>query len=329
MKPFRTEIPPIVSPFHIDHEARILAMGSCFTSEVGERLEQNKFLLCSSPFGIVYHPLALARQLRRIIENRPYEADALFFHDECWHSFDHHGQFSHPQREYTLRHINLGLENAAYHLRENSVLLLTLGTANGFYHSESEQIVANCHKIPATYFERQQSSIDEINTALWKALQLLWEKHPDTRIVITVSPVRHLRDGLVENQRSKARLLLVAEQLAGADERIHYFPAYEMLLDDLRDYRFYDRDLSHPSDEAVDYIWNHFQQTYFSTSTRELLQKIEKVVNASRHRPFHPGRVAHQRFLRQQLQQLTQLEKTYPQLDFQRERDLFETDLLI
>ncbi|MEL6636485.1 MAG: GSCFA domain-containing protein [Bacteroidota bacterium] len=329
MKPFRTEIPPIAVPFQVDHQTRILALGSCFSTEIGQYLHRGKFQVLPSPFGIVYHPNVLARQLHRILTGTPYTNADLFFHDERWHSFDHHGHFSHPDPQIGLHRINQHLAEAHQHLADHNVLLLTLGSTRGFYHPTTDQIVANCHKLPQAHFERRSASPTEIAEALRGALELLWEKHPTTQVVLTVSPVRHLRDGLVDNQRSKARLVLATEQVLTSEARVHYFPAYEMLLDDLRDYRFYARDYCHPSPEAIDYVWERFQQAYCSETTRTLLQRIQKLVTASRHRPFHPGRVAHQRFLRQQLRALTQLEREYPQLDFQAERALFEEHLLI
>ncbi len=329
MKPFRTELSPIPSALSLRHSDSILAMGSCFAAHIGQRLSDLKFPVCLNPFGIIYHPLALANNLRRIVQKIPYRSEDLLFHEDCWHSLDHHSQFSHPDPNTVLENINRSLAQAAQALSSESTLFLSLGSAYGFQHLQKEQIVANCHKIPAVAFERFRSTPEEVVAALLEALDLLFSHYPSIKCVITVSPVRHLRDGLVENQRSKAVLLLAAEQLVEAREQIHYFPAYELLLDDLRDYRFYKEDLLHPNAQAIDYIWSFFGQTYFSETTLALNKRIDKLLHAARHRPFHPGLVAHQRFLRQQLMQLTKLAQEYPHLDFQAERETFERDLLI
>ena len=329
MKSFRTELPPIPPTFQIRHDHSLLALGSCFAVHIGQRLLDHKFKLCLNPFGIIYHPVALANNLRRIVEGRPYRQEALFCHEGIWHSWDHHSRFSHPDAALVVAQINSELDSARAHLAAENVLILSLGTAIGHRLRDNGNVVANCHKVPANFFETFRSSPAEIVEALGAALQLLQEANPDLQCLLTVSPVRHLRSGLIENQRSKAALLLAVEELTQSLPNTHYFPAYELLLDDLRDYRFFADDLLHPNAQAIDYIWDYFVQSYFSEPTQALNKRIQKLVTASQHQPFHPMANAHQHFLRKQLQQVTQLEKEYPGLDWREERERFERDLLV
>lgn len=286
-------------------------MGSCFAEHMGRKLEERRFQPVTNPFGILYNPVSLARGLDRLREGRPYEARALFRHGELWHSWDHHGRFSHPRRENALQGINRALQAGHHLLQQAPWLLLTLGTAWVYRLKDSGRIVANNHKLPASAFEKGLLPLQEVTAALDNALSLL----PDTRVILTVSPVRHLRDGLVDNQRSKATLLLAAHELCRRFERVHYFPAYELILDELRDYRYYEADMIHPNAQAVDYVWEVFLDTYLADEARSAMQAVERVLQAIRHRPLHPDTEAHRQFCRAQLDHLQKLKNRYPGLD--------------
>ena len=310
------------------HGHPVLCIGSCFAEHIGSRLERLKFPVLVNPFGIVYNPVSVARVLDKLLSEDCFSENDLFENHGLWHSFAHHGRFSHPDKVTALRQINQSLDNARRFLKTTERLIVTLGTAHVFVDKKSNNVVANCHKMPGQSFDRRRLSLKEVASPLISVLQKLQEKLPTIEVIATVSPVRHLRDGLVENQRSKATLLLGLESVCSALPFVHYFPSYEIVLDDLRDYRFYEKDLSHPNELAIDYVWQHFGNTFFSEKTTALCQRISHLATAASHRPFHPASAAHQSFLSKQLSTLEQLEKEHPSLDFTPEKEVFRAQLL-
>jgi len=325
MSSFRTEINLPKGPFTLHHRGAFLTLGSCFAAHIGQKLAAYKFPIVQNPFGIIYNPVVIAQNLLYLLENKVYQANDLFLHQERWHSFDHHGHFALPDLEQSLEKINSQLQLAREHLNSQSTLLITLGTATVFEHLASGKIVSNCHKLPSDQFKKYRLSQKQIVDALSPALALLQKKFPSIQCVLTVSPVRHLKDGLLENQKSKATLLLAIEKICQHFSGVVYFPAYEIQLDDLRDYRFYDRDLLHPNQAAIDYIWEKFSNSYFSDSTKNLNRRIEKITSSAKHRPFHPELNGHQVFLQKQLENITAMEKEFPFLDFSVERSIFDS----
>jgi len=324
MNEFRTEYPRFQSPLQIAHSDRMLCTGSCFAEHIGGRLRRLKFPVLVNPFGILYNPVSIAQALEILQSGAEFQPKDLFEAHGLWHSFAHHGRFSHPEKEVALAHINHSLLVAREFLSQTTRLIVTLGTANVFVFKKSGDIVANCHKLPGQEFERRRLSVVETVQALVPVFEKLRQQLPSLQIIATVSPVRHLRDGLTENQRSKATLLLALEEIARCFPFVHYFPAYEILLDDLRDYRFYETDMAHPNQQAVDYIWEYFAGAFFDEKTRALCQRIERVVTAAAHRPFHPQFAGHQAFLKKQLEETGSLEQEFPGLDFGQEREVFE-----
>lgn len=256
-------------------------------------------------------------------ENQSFEEGDLFEHAGLWHSWEHHGHFSRPDRAAALAGINTALQSAAAHLKKTNRLLLTLGTADVFRLRSTGQVVANNHKMPAALFEQSRISVAETTERITTVLEKIKVQNPDVQVILTVSPVRHIRNGLVENQRSKATLLLACEQICAAVSYSYYFPAYELLLDDLRDYRFYAEDMLHPSEVGADYIWQFFGDTFFSEETRRLYTRVEKITAAMQHRPFHPETPEHRAFARAQLVAIEQLSEEHPELDFSMEKGHF------
>lgn len=318
---FRTVFTPEISSAGISHYNDILALGSCFAEHIGGRLQASKFKALVNPFGILYNPASIAYTLERLWENRPYTADDLFENQGIWHSFDHHGRLSAPNREQTLHNINEALHEGSEALHRADRLLITLGTANAFVWKEERRIVANCHKLPGTAFERYRLSVQEVVDLLLPVFEQLQRAQPQLHILLSVSPVRHLRDGFIENQRSKATLLLAVEELCRRLSFAHYFPAFELMMDDLRDYRFYDRDMIHPSPAAVDYIWERFSDSHFSPQTRQLVLSVHKIAEAAAHRPFHPDSEPHRRFVEKLLLEMDAIEKEHPFLNFVKEKE--------
>lgn len=327
MSDFRTILPLQKSSLSINYQSPVLCIGSCFTQNIGQRLVDYKFPTLLNPFGILYNPLSIKNSLDRILNEELYTDNDLFFHQDLWHSFDHHGNFSNPQQSTILSEINTRLSAAHQFLKSTKVLILTFGTSNVFIKKSTGNIVANCHKVPNTAFEKRRLSITEIIAALTPVLEKLKAGNPNLEVIFTVSPIRHLKDGLLENQRSKATLLLAIEALTKKFSFAHYFPAYELVLDDLRDYRFFEKDMTHPNELAIEYIWKVFQATYFLDSTMDIFKQIKKIVQASLHRPFHPQTNTHQQFVKKQLEKIEQLTQQNPFLEFTKEQHLFKIQL--
>ena len=324
MTQFNTAVSIPSYPFSIDYHQQILLLGSCFAEHIAARLTQFKFKTQLNPVGILYNPVSIQHALELIAGRRKCSQDDLFLHQGLWHSFDHHGQFSDPSREVAHAKIQQSLESTRAFLHEPIRIIITLGTAHVFYHRVQKRIVANCHKLESSSFDRYRLSLSEVIQSLKTSLEILKELAPESPVIFTVSPVRHLRDGNIENQRSKATLLLALAEICQQHPLAFYFPAYEILLDELRDYRFYAEDMTHPSSTAINYIWEKFGEALFAPTTRDILDKVVAIVRASLHRPIHPDSTIHQQFLQQQIQKVTSLEKTYPFLDFSAERAIFE-----
>jgi len=324
---FRTTLPPLEADFTITHQDGLLSIGSCFTKHIGNRLIDLKFNNLLNPFGIIFNPISLSNALHYLLSDRTFTEDDLFYHNEQWHSFMHHSHFSGMEKVATLDHMNLKLHEARTHLRQVNRLLITLGTANVFVYKKTGEIVANNHKLPIQDFERRRLHIRDIAEAFEPLFRELKRQTPDLQIIMTVSPVRHIRDGLIENQRSKAALIIALEHLAYDLNYVHYFPSYELMMDDLRGYRFYEADMIHPNEQAIAYIWERFSEAYFDAKTIELNRRIAAITQARRHRPFHPRSQRHQAFLRQQLEKISALEQEYPYLNFRAERRAFEQQL--
>lgn len=327
MPTFRTELSLPKYERDINHRTPVLSLGSCFAEHLGRRLAEVKVPVNENPFGILYHPEVIARNLELLLEGAQIKAAEQFRHQDLWRHFAFHGRYSLPGREEHLALINGQVQGGYPSLRQSKFLLLTLGTAWGYRLRETGALVANCHKLPADRFQRFRSTKDEIVARLGEALLACRAVNPQLRVVLTVSPVRHLRDGLVENQRGKAILLLAAEELTTRYDFIDYFPAYELVLDDLRDYRFYEADLAHPNQLAVDYVWEKFTQAFWSEATHRLAREVGRLVKAARHHPLHPATESHQAFVAHTLRQMTTLEETHAFLDFSAEKAALTSQL--
>jgi hypothetical protein len=321
---FRTPLPNPERLTAIDRSHQLLLIGSCFTEHIGQRLQDLKFKSLLNPFGIVYNPSSMAMCLERLVRfSAVFSADDLFLHQDLWHSWDHHGAFSHPDKAVALDGMNQAYLKAVDALQKTDVLLLTLGTADVFVLRENGHVVANNHKMPEVVFDKKRLSVAEITTSLAGALAKVQQIRPDIKIILSISPVRHLRLGLVENQRSKASLVLACAEICQQLPNCQYFPSYELLMDDLRDYRFYAADMIHPNDTAIEYVWAHFSKQFFTAETIDLNEKIEKCLRAVRHRPLHPTTEAYRLFMQKQLELTEALQKKYPQLDFSEELRVF------
>ncbi|MEM9022414.1 MAG: GSCFA domain-containing protein [Bacteroidota bacterium] len=322
---FRTVVPVAPADSRIRYQDGVVFLGSCFTEHIGQRMERFKFQVNLNPFGILFQPLAVARALDRIIAQQPYTAEELLHHNEKWISLDHHGKFSGADQNIVLQRINASIHQAHDALRGARYLMLTLGTAWAYTYRETGKTVANCHKIPNNAFEKNLLHGPAIQEALEAVLQQLAVLNPGLQVVFTVSPVRHWKDGAVENQRSKAILLSTVHQLVDQFPQVHYFPAYEIMMDDLRDYRFYASDLLHPNDVAIDYIWNRFRESWLDPDCEGPMKRVDQLRTACEHRPFDPESNSFQRFVQRHLDLINALETDYPFFDLTEERAHFQS----
>jgi hypothetical protein len=306
-----------------------LFMGSCFTENIGQKMEMLKYLVDINPFGILYNPVSVANGLRFLLQNKKFTDQDLIQHNGLWHSFFHHSRFSSPEVNEALTNINNRIESSAEFLKNADFLYITFGTAWVYEYKLTGQTVSNCHKISEKEFRRFRLTPGEIVEEFRQLLSELWKFNPEIKVIFTVSPIRHWKDGAIENQRSKATLLLAIDQLIRGfgDENCNYFPAYEIVMDELRDYRFYEEDMIHLSTSAVNHIWEKFQLNLIDEKSREISEKVKNIILAVNHRPFNQFTKEHLQFLQQSLQKAQKLEEKFPNLNLNFEKDIFVSQI--
>src|SRR5579863_8853344 len=302
---------------------KILLTGSCFTEHIGGALRDWKFDTLLNPNGIPFDAASVASSLISYIRPRLYQEEDLVYLNELWQSWQHHGVFSRMDLQECLREINASQERAHVFLREANWLIITLGSAFSYRLVDGGGAVANCHRAPAQAFRKHLMTIGEIVSDLDGCLHQLLYFNPDLRVIFTVSPVRHIRDGVIENNRSKARLIESVHHLVGKFDRLFYFPAYELVIDVLRDYRWYDIDMVHPNYGATQFVLEQFMQWGLDEGSLGLLEKVKDLVTARRHRPVHPATEAHAKFLREQYAKAMELARQHPFLDLREELEYF------
>jgi hypothetical protein len=327
MEKFRTEVKIAPADHKISHKSGIMMIGSCFTENIGERLSEYKFDVDINPFGIVYNPMSVNQNLEAILSGKKYTVSDLYNYQDTWISFDHHSRFSFPEPEACLREINSRIEYSYNRISTINHLIITFGTAWTYRIADSGRLVSNCHKIPASFFNRQLLKTDDIILIYKSLINNLIKINPDLRIIFTVSPIRHWKDGPVQNTVSKSTLILSIHEILKLFDCTEYFPAYEIALDDLRDYRYYEEDMIHPNSQMTNYIWEKFSQTYFSNETLGAMKDIAKLKSALKHRPFQPGAPKHIEFLNSQLEFIQILKQKYPLLDFSEEETSLKNQL--
>ena len=312
----RTEIEIRKENNLIDYNSDIILLGSCFAENIGDKLSYYKFNSLVNPYGILFHPVAIEKAITQSINHIKYTKEDLYFFNELWLSFNHHSKFSSSNPEKILSKINQGIADFNLRMQSASHLIITLGTAWVYRFIENDQIVANCHKIPQKKFTKELLSIDDISESLDAMISLIKSINKNISVILTLSPVRHLKDGFMENNLSKAHLLSAIHEVINIKENIHYFPSYEIMLDDLRDYRFYDEDMLHPNSIAIKYIWDKFRNSWMSEKIIELSNKVEGLQKSLAHRPFNPESEQHQAFLKNIKDQINSLNKQYPNINF-------------
>lgn len=323
MSEFRTIVDIEENKIKIGYKNKILFVGSCFAENIGNRLNASKFNAHVNPFGIMYNPVSVANTILAILENRKFTEEDLV-HNNIWHSFYHHSRFSSAGMQDCLDNINESCLKSSKFIRETDFLVITFGTSWVYEFLETGKVVSNCHKLPAKRFKRYRLSVDYIVSLYKNLIERIKEINPGINIIFTVSPIRHWKDGAHGNQLSKAVLQLAIDQLVSAVENINYFPSYELVMDELRDYRFYNRDMIHISDEAVDYIWKRFVEVFIDKQSQSIMIKIEKIKKALAHRPFSSESQEYFDFLEKQLIKIDQLERSIPNIDFSEERSFIK-----
>jgi len=324
---FRTEIEPLKGRVPIEHRQALLTMGSCFAQNMAQKLSAVRFRVRENPFGVLYNPASVLAALQLINGERLIAEEDLVFHNGLWHSLLHHSIFSDVHKNVLLARIEEVNAQTREYLKEANHVILTLGTAFVYRFRASGKIAANCHKIPAEQFERFRLTADEVRAAVSKSIELLRKSNPALHIIITVSPIRHIKEGLVQNQLSKATLITGIHEAVQDAGPTDYFPAYEIMMDDLRGYRFYEENLTHPNAMAQNYIWQKFTETFFSTGCRHTVTEMENLQKALNHRPLHARSQAHLEFVRRELQRIKHLARKYPYLDFSAEEAFFKKQL--
>lgn len=306
-------------PYKISYTTPCLLMGSCFSDYIGSIMEGYKFPLLMNPFGTLFNPASIAANLENLIEGKQYREEDLNFHEGLWFSFDHYTLFSGPERDSCLNNINISTSHASGWLKNCEFLVLTFGSAWVYRHKPSGKIVANCHKIPGSFFSRELLQAETIVNLYDRLISRLAGYNPSIKIIFTLSPVRYWADGAVNNQLSKSILHYSIQQILKKTDRAFYFPAYEIFMDELRDYRFYAVDMLHPSKQGAEYVWERFLESWIDEPSKVILAKVDHVLKAVRHRPLNPRSEAHKKFRELTLQKIHELTKEYPFLDFKEE----------
>ena len=303
-------------PFKLDHQTTVLLMGSCFTENMGKQLERYLFPVCINPFGTTYNPLSVKKNLEALMNKEAYSAEELNTHNDLWFSFDHYTGFSSPDREVALDQINHSFSSAKEILKSAKFLVLTWGTSWVYRYKETGEVVCNCHKIPAKEFTRTQLTTREIIAAYESLLPQLFEFNSDLKIIHTISPVRHWKDGAHGNQLSKASLLLAGDVLQkGFPEHFLYFPSYEIVMDELRDYRFYAEDMIHTSNQTTAYIWEKFKEVLIHGTSQEIIKDLEPLLKMMEHRPMSSNKEAKKKLENQVTERMNYIKNKYPKLD--------------
>lgn len=325
---FMLKFPLIPSAHKITYHDRILLIGSCFTEEIGQRLGELKFNICQNPGGILFDPLSIARSLERYVAGIFSEDPDLVNYNELWHSWEHHSTFSCPNKFALIEKIAGAGNEAMSFTAQGNWIIITFGISYVYRLIEQDKYVANCHKAPASWFEKELIPVERSFEVLQNAISKIKQANPGLKFILTVSPVRHIKDGIVENNRSKARLIELAHLLEEKNDNVSYFGSYEIVMDVLRDYRFYKEDLVHPNDFAVKYVFGKFSELFFANDTLDLMKEIDKLLLAKKHRAFQPGSSAFRSFLDVNLEKAKVLKEKHPELDLERELRYFETGLV-
>lgn len=320
--PFRLEFDPKPFQRKIAIGDRIMLIGSCFTEHMHQKLESYKFDALQNPHGILFNPFSIFTAIQHYVEDKSINEQEVFQHLGLWRHWHFHSSLADPDPGKTVAQLNSSIRSGADFLRKTDWLIITLGSAFVYY-LNGEVPVSNCHKMPLSGFEKKLLLHDEIIAGFNQMIVGLRNCNPNIKLILTISPVRHLRDGFVENNRSKAILIHAVDRLTSEHPDLFYFPAYELIIDDLRDYRFYAEDMVHPNYLATRYVWNKFMECAIEGSAREVMKELDEINTAFQHRTMHPGSPEHQKFLLKYQMKTAELAARFPEMDLKRELDHF------
>lgn len=316
---FRTQISISKSNHLIDYNSKVVSLGSCFAVNISEKFQYYKFQIAANPFGIIFNPVSIEKSIKRIVEQQFFTESDVFFANGRWHCFEVHSELSNPEKEVFLNSLNDLIQSAHQQLKDATHIIITYGTSWVYREKEHYEVVANCHKVPQKQFDKDLLSVESIQKAIRNTIDLIQKINPNCKVIFTVSPVRHIKDGFVENQLSKAHLITALHQVlkvspSGAEGA--YFPSYEIMMDDLRDYRFYAEDMLHPNPMAIDYIWKLFAEAHFTLETFSTMNVIENIQKSLSHKPFNENGKEHQKFLSQLQDKIKVVEEKFPHIRF-------------
>ncbi len=317
----QTQVPLVKAKYQINYGSQLVLLGSCFAENIGDKLSYFKFQSLQNPFGILFHPLAIENLVSRSLQEKPYQEEEIFYWNERWQCFDAHSDLSSIVPEELLVRLNKGSVATKKQLEKASHILITLGTAWVYEAVKKGKVVANCHKVPQKEFVKKLLPVATIIKSLESIVKQVRAINKDVQFIFTVSPVRHLKDGYIQNQQSKAHLLTAIHQVIdsptfGASLEEGYFPSYEIMMDELRDYRFYADDLVHPNSLAINYIWEKFSEVWISEEVRNVMKEVATIQKGMAHRPFHPESLQHQTFMSSNQKKIEYLQKSYPFMKF-------------
>jgi lysophospholipase L1-like esterase len=317
---FTTQIPIPKTQTPIDYNSKIVSLGSCFAENMAEKFEYFKFQNTINPFGIIFNPVSIERLIERVANDQAFTEKDIFFHNESWHCYQVHSDWSTASKDELLESLNTILKRTKQNISEASHIIITYGTSWIYRNIESKEIVANCHKVPQKQFCKELLSVAIIAESIAKTLEFIHAINPNCSVIFTISPVRHIKDGFVENQVSKANLIAATyyQLLQTANNKLNttYFPSYEIMMDELRDYRFYAEDMLHPSQVGIDYIWERFLETQITASIYLIMNEVCSIQKGLAHRPFNPNSKSHQKFLLQLQNKMDELQKQLPTIHF-------------
>ncbi|WP_353078366.1 GSCFA domain-containing protein [Flavobacterium sp.] len=313
---FQTTIPIKKSDFLIDYSSKLVSLGSCFAENMGDKFDYFKFSTITNPFGIIFNPISLEKIIIRSIHKKYFTEKDIFFHNESWHCYEVHSELSIPNKTEFLTTLNQLIDTTNGHLEKATHCLITIGTSWVYKHIESDALVANCHKVSQKQFVKELLSVADVEASLKRIVSEIQVVNPNCKFIFTISPVRHSKDGFVENNVSKSHLITALYQFLSNTTSSIYFPSFEIMMDELRDYRFYAEDMLHPNQTAIDYIWMKFSENYINETEFETMQHVSEIQKALSHRPFNPNSESHLKFQDNLKQKINAIVAKYPEMKF-------------
>ena len=312
---FSTPIPLRKSKFLIDYNSKIISLGSCFAENIGEKLNYFKFRNITNPFGIIFNPISIEKLVERAVMKNYFTEKDLFYHNERWHCFEIHSDLSNNSQPEFLKKLNKLLEEFILQIQSSTIFIITYGTSWIYRNLNDNKVVANCHKMPQNQFTKELLSVENILKSIQNTIFLIQSVNSNAQFIFTISPVRHIKDGFFENNVSKAHLFSAIFESV-KNENVSYFPSYEILMDELRDYRFYKNDMLHPSETAIAYIWDKFKNSFINPTVFSTINDVELIQKGLQHQAFNPDSESHQLFLSQLQSKINLLQQHFPNIQF-------------